>query len=139
MRLILMAVSLALLASSPASASCLEKLAGLKDLHDATCEPLADRLLVSLEGATRAEVSKSMKVIGSQTIGPIVNISSFDENYPGGVDLTFEGDRVVRIFGSVYSNDNVKTMWFIWNPEYHGRNPNPCSDLPGSHYARCGK
>jgi len=139
MRFILMAVSFALLASSPASASCLELLSGLKDLHDATCEPITDRLLVSLEGATRAEVAKAMKVIGRQTIGPMVHLFSSADTYPGGVDLTFEGDRVVLIFAGVDDPENFKTMWFIWNPEYHGRNPNPCSDLPGSHYARCGK
>jgi hypothetical protein len=139
MRFILMAVSLALFASSPASAGCLEKLSGLKDLHDATCEPLTDRLLVGLEDATRADVSKAIKVIGRQTIGPNVHIYGSADTYSGGVDLTFEGDRVVLIFAGVDDPENFKTMWFKWNPAYHGPSPNPCSDLPGSRYARCGK
>jgi transposase-like protein len=46
---------------------------------------------------------------------------------------------VVRIFGIVDSGENGPTLSFVWNPSYHGPAPNPCSDLPGSRYARCDK
>jgi hypothetical protein len=139
MRFILMAVSLALLASSPASASCLEQFpSDMKERPDFTCVPLTDRLFVSLEGATMAEVAKAMKAIG-RPLGPIVHFVSFADNYPGGVNLTIEGDRVVLISATVDSPEDGKTMWFIWNPAYHGPTSMPCSDLPDSHYARCGK
>jgi hypothetical protein len=139
MRFILLAVSLALLASGQASAGCLEQFPpDMKERPDFTCVPLTDGLLVSLQGATKAEVTKAMKAIG-RPLGTIVHFVSFADSYPGGVHLTFEGDRVVLISAMLDSGDNRKSLWFIWNPAYHGPTNMPCSDLPGSHYARCSK
>jgi hypothetical protein len=135
MRFILMAVSL-LLFASPAHATCSEPWP--KDLPDFTCIPLTDKLLVILQGATKAEVTKAMRAIG-RPLGTIVHFVSRDDNYPGGVDLTFEGDRVVLISGRVDPPESEKRLWFIWNPAYHGPTSTPCSDLPSSHYGRCNK
>jgi hypothetical protein len=47
----------------------------------------------------------------------------------------FEGERVVAVTALVDGGDQL--MSFDWNPEYDGTERSPCSDLPGSHYAKC--
>jgi hypothetical protein len=129
-------MALSLLFASQAYATCSEPWP--KDMPDFTCVPFTDKLLVSLQGATKAQVTKAMKAIG-RPLGPIVHFVSRDDNYPGGVDLEFKDDHVVLISGRVDLPGSEKRMSFRWTPAYQGPASMPCSDLPGSHYARCSK
>jgi hypothetical protein len=113
----------------------------MKTRPDFTCVPLTDRLLVSLEGATKAQVIKAMKANGRPLGINEQNVLHFASTAPdsccgGDVNFEIENDKVVRIFGIM---DGERMTEFIWNPAYHGPSPNPCSDLPGSRYARCNK
>jgi hypothetical protein len=136
------AIASAFLCAGAARATCLEAWPpDMKTRPDFTCVPLTDRLLVSLEGATKAEVIKAMKANGRPLGINEQNVLHFVSTAPdsccgGDVNFEIENDKVVRIFGSM---DGARMTEFIWNPAYHGAAPNPCSDLPGSHYARCNK
>jgi hypothetical protein len=99
-----------------------------------TCVPLTDHLLVSLQGATTAEVTKAMKANG-RTMEIGLHFNSMADRYSGDVNLKFEGDRVVLVTALVDGGDQL--MSFSWNPEDDGAERSPCSDLPGSHYAKC--
>jgi hypothetical protein len=118
-----------------AHASCVEAWpADMKTRPDFTCVPITNALLVSLEGATKADVTKAMKAIGRPVeIG--LHFNSVADRYSGDVNLKFEGDRVVLVTALV--DGGGKLMSFTWNPEYNGTAHCPCSDLPGSHYATC--
>jgi hypothetical protein len=132
----MMAVAFALLASAPAAASCVEAWPPdmMKTRPGFTCVPLTDHLLASLQGATKAEVTKAMKANGRPVeIG--LHFNSVADRYSGDVNLKFEGDRVVAVTALVDGGDQL--MSFTWNPEYDGTERSPCSDLPGSHYAKC--
>jgi hypothetical protein len=104
--------------------------------------PLTDRLLVSLEGATKTDVAKAMKAIG-RPLGKgeedVLHFVSVADRYSGDMNFEIKDDRVVRIFGIVDSGENGPTLSFTWNPAYNGPLPSACSDLPGSHYAKCDK
>jgi hypothetical protein len=103
-----------------------------------TCVHLTERLLVSLQGATKAQVIKAMETEGSW----------FDENktlhYMSGagshssvVNFIFEGDKVVRIYADVNIDLNTKSlMEFSWG-NMDPNAPFVCSDLPGSYRLRC--
>jgi len=59
------AITSALLFAGTAHATCLEAWPpDMKERPAFTCVPLTDRLLVSLEGASKVEVIKAMKAIG---------------------------------------------------------------------------
>jgi hypothetical protein len=129
-------------AGANARAHCLETWPpDMNARPDFTCVSLTDGLLVSLEGATKADVTKAMKAIGRPFVGEeaVLHFVSVADRYSGDMNFAFEGDHVVRIFGIVDSGGSGKTMSFIWNPAYHGSLPSACSDLPGSHYPRCEK
>ena len=95
-----------------------------------TCVPLTERLLVSLEGATKAEVIRAMEANG----GPLGNeqdtlhFFSVVDSSGGWINFRFENDRVVIIFGQMDDGQ------FIWNQAKRFT----CSDLGGS-YGRCNK
>jgi hypothetical protein len=129
------------LCAEPASAdnwNCLEAWPpDMKTRPDFTCVPITERLLVSLEHATKAQVTKAMKADGrSVEVG--LHFVSNAENYSGDVNFTFEGDEVVLIDAMVDTKAGPP-MAFVWNPAYHGPLPSACSDLPGSRYDRCNK
>jgi hypothetical protein len=131
------------LADASVRASCLEAWPpDMKTRPDFTCVPLTDGLLVSLQGATKADVTKAMRAIG-RPLGKgeedVLHFNSVADRYSGYMNFDIKDDRVMRIFGIVDSGENGPTLSFIWNPAYHGPLPNACSDLPGSHYARCNK
>jgi hypothetical protein len=98
---------------------------------DFTCVVLTHQLLVSLQGATRAQVIKAMKANGRpwehDTVLHFLSVPN------GAVNFGFENDKVVRIFGSM--DDMPGGINFLWNPAQSIA----CSDLRGSHYARCNK
>jgi hypothetical protein len=111
----------------------------MKTRPDFTCVPLTDRLLVSLEGSTKTEVIKAMKANGRPVDNnKVLHFVSTADRYSGDMNFQFENDTVVLIFGVVDSEAGT-SMEFVWNPSYHGPAANPCSDLPGSRYARCNK
>jgi hypothetical protein len=120
---------------SLASATCAEAWpADMEMRPDFTCVPFTDGLLVSLEGATRSELIKTMKAIGRPLPGKEYTlhfVSVADQSNSGDMNFEIDGDRVVRIFGVTDSGE------FLWNSGYHGPGAIPCSDLPDSHYARC--
>jgi hypothetical protein len=120
---------------SLASATCAEAWpADMEMRPDFTCVPFTDGLLVSLEGATRSELIKTMKAIGRPLPGKEYTlhfVSVADQPNSGDMNFEIDGDRVVRIFGVTDSGE------FLWNSGYHGPGAIPCSDLPDSHYARC--
>jgi hypothetical protein len=120
-----------------AHANCLEAWPpDMKTRPDFTCVPLTDRLLVSLQGATKAEVIKAMKANGRPVDhDKVLHFVSTADRYSGDMNFEIEGDKVVRIFGVVDSAANTSSIKFIWNPAY----PDMCSDLPGSRYAECDK
>ncbi len=126
-----------------ARATCLEAWPpDMKTRPDFTCVSLTDRLLVSLEGATKAEVIKAMRANGrplGQDEKDVLHFVSVADRYSGDMNFEIKDDRVVRIFGIVDSGENGSILSFIWNPSYHGPAANPCSDLPGSRYARCNR
>ena len=123
------------LSASVASATCAETWpADMETRPDFTCVPFTDGLLVSLEGATKSELIKTMKAIGRplpRTAYTLHFVSVADQPNCGDMNFEIEGDRVVRIFGVTDSGE------FLWNSGYHGPGAIPCSDLPDSHYARC--
>jgi hypothetical protein len=137
------AITSALLFAGTAHATCLETWPpDMKERPAFTCVPLTDRLLVGLEGASKVEVIKAMKALGRPFGGEesVLQFVSVADRYSGYMNFEIKDDRVVRIFGIVDSGDSDSTlMRFIWNPSYHGPGANPCSDLPGSRYARCDK
>jgi hypothetical protein len=120
---------------SLASATCAEAWpADMEMRPDFTCVPFTDGLLVSLEGATRSELIKTMEAIGRPLPGKEYTlhfVSVADQPNSGDMNFEIDGDRVVRIFGVTDSGE------FLWNSGYHGPGAIPCSDLPDSHYARC--
>jgi hypothetical protein len=138
-----------LMTSGAAQATCLEMWPpDMKTRPDITCVSLTDRLLVSLEGATKAEVIKAMKANG-RPLSPgkdyLANHPAYNrlhflsaaDIYSGIVNFSFEGDKVVHIYGTV-DFDITSSMEFSWgntSPDV----PFACSDLPGSRYARCNK
>jgi hypothetical protein len=130
-----------ILCAEPASAdnwNCLEAWPpDMMTRPDFTCVPITERLLVSLEHATKAQVVKAMKADGrSVEIG--LHFVSNAEDYSGDVNFQFEGDAVVLIDAMVDTKEG-QPMEFVWNPAYRGPLPSTCSDLPGSRYARCNK
>ena len=88
---------------SLASATCAEAWpADMEMRPDFTCVPFTDGLLVSLEGATRSELIKTMKAIGRPLPGKEYTlhfVSVADQPNSGDMNFEIDGDRVVRIFG----------------------------------------
>jgi hypothetical protein len=127
------AVFLAL--ASPAYATCSEAWPpDMKTRPDYTCVPLTDRLLVSLQGATKEQVTKAMKANGRLVDDTVLHFVSVADHFSGDMNFKIEGDRVILIFGMV-DGEKGKNMSFTWNPAYQGGYA--CSDLPGSHYKGC--
>jgi hypothetical protein len=60
------------------------------------------------------------------------------EGCSGAVNFTFEDGRVETI-GAMLDPKAGQPMEFAWSPNHGGAPANPCSDLPGSRYARCNK
>jgi hypothetical protein len=138
--LMLAATALAMLGASASSghASCMEAWSPvMKERPDVTCMPFTDRLLVSLQGATRAQVIKTMKNNGRLVDhDKVLHFMSAADSNSGDANFRFEGDTVTIIFAAIDSKSGGHPMEFIWNPNYSGPEV-PCSDLPGSRYARC--
>jgi hypothetical protein len=123
---------------SGARASCLEAWPpDMKVGPEFTCVPITERLLVSLEHATKAQVIRAMKADG-RPIEIDLHFASNAEGYSGDVNFEFENETVVLIFAMV-DTESGPPLEFTWNSNYTGDLPNPCSDLPESRYARCNK
>jgi hypothetical protein len=89
-----------------------------RDRGDITCTPLTDATLVSLEGASRAEVIEVMKATG-RPLGPgeedVLHFVGASDDHSGDVNFAFKNDAVVRIFGFLDTGDK-----FVWNPSATG-------------------
>jgi hypothetical protein len=97
MRFILMVLCLMALATQ-ARANCREARGpAMQTGPDVTCVPLTERLLVGLEGATKAEVTKAMKAIGRPVEIGLHFMSVADSN-SGDLRVMFDGDRDYRQF-----------------------------------------
>ena len=104
-----------------------------KEPPDFTCVSITEQLLMSLHGATKAQVIKAMKANGKPSSNPKYDTLHFLSITNGDVNFQFENDKAVIIFGVV--DDAPSGVNFIWNPAQSLA----CSDLPGSRYARCNK
>jgi hypothetical protein len=133
-----LSVAVAVLSTGPVwAASCQDR--GWPPGKGFTCVPLTNSLLVSLEGASRADVTKAMQDSGRPIEGEDgLHFNSVADRDSGDVNLRFYGDRVELVTASV-DRDSGPDVEFIWNPHPDGMPPYACSDLPGSHYARCNK
>jgi hypothetical protein len=99
---------------------------------DFTCVTITEQLLLSLHNATKEQVIKTMKANGRPT-SKEYDVLHFLSVTNGDVNFQFENDKAVIIFGVV--DDAPSGVNFIWNQAQSFA----CSDLPGSHYARCNK
>jgi hypothetical protein len=100
---------------------------------DFTCVRLTEPFLMSLHGATKAQVIKAMKANGKPSSDPKYDTLHFLSITNGAVNFQFENDKAVIIFGVV--DDGPGGVNFIWNQAQSFA----CSDLPGSRYPRCNK
>jgi hypothetical protein len=128
-----------LMTSGAAHAFCTEEWS--VSMGALTCVPLTERLLVSLEGTTKAQVIEAMETEGSWfDENKTLHYMSGAGNHSSMVNFIFEGDKVVRIYADVDIDLNPpnRPMNFNWGNTDPGA-PFACSDLPGSHHARCNK
>jgi hypothetical protein len=126
---------------SAARADECEDVWGEDDRPYITCASLTERLLVSLEGATRKRVVSAMNgKTGAERPEDreiVLHYASPADGFGGyGGDINFglTGDRVTRIFGFVTGPD-FENAEFIWNQDQHFQ----CSDFPRSRYPACNK
>jgi hypothetical protein len=97
-----------------------------------SCTRLMPALLMSLEGASKAQVLESMGAPGSPDAGRVLRFESNyafrRRGYSGAVAFTFTRDeRVAVINAAVDAPHHRFGMKFVWNAEVPG-----CSDFPGS-------
>jgi hypothetical protein len=90
------AIASAFLFAGAARANCLEAWPpDMKTRPDFSCVPLTDRLLASLEGATKAEVIKGMRAIG-RPLGPnekdVLHFVSVADRYSGDINFEIKDD-----------------------------------------------
>jgi hypothetical protein len=95
---------------------------------DISCTRLTERLLLSLRGAGRAEVEKTMNAPGITRADGRLHYLSNATNYSGDVDITFKNGRVIIVHGLVQPTDTSKNLELIWN----GEDTFLCSDFPES-------
>jgi hypothetical protein len=103
-----------------------------RDRPDISCVPLTEPLLISLEGATRAEVVAAMKAPGLLADNGSLR---FESNYAfrtkgdvGSVAVKFGADgRVDAIDAAVEAPHHGQGIRFDWNAAVAG-----CSDFPDS-------
>jgi hypothetical protein len=95
---------------------------------DISCTKLTERLLLSLRGASRAEVEKTMNAPGITRGDGRLHYLSNATTYSGDVDVTFKNGRAIIVYGVVQPTDTSKNLEFIWN----GEDTSLCSDVPGS-------
>lgn len=95
---------------------------------DISCIRLTERLLLSLRGASRAEVEKTMNAPGVMRVEGTLHYLSMATTYDGFVNVTFKNGRAVVVQGLVNPTDTSKHLEFLWN----GENAFLCSDFPGS-------
>jgi hypothetical protein len=140
-------------ADTPGNAACWGDYTG----QDISCRALTDDFLLSLRGATLAEVAKAMggEGHGDAIPGPwwcgggtcstarhFVNYKKGAVGGTGALSFLFDQNgRVAVIFGSLdpsgdYDGDYGNPSDFIWNADLL---PAGCSDLPRSHLAACSK
>ena len=121
--LVPIAIALAFLRSG-ACASCLDTWPpDMKTRPDFTCVPITERLLVSLEHATKAQVIRAMKTDG-RPIETGLHFVSNAEGYSGDVNFEFQGEIVVPIDAA------VDTVRIPTKPARHSnRQPATDSDL----------
>ncbi len=103
-----------------------------RDRPDISCVPLTEPLLLSLEGATRAEVVAAMQAPGAPGDGGSLH---FESNYAfrtkgdvGSVDVKFGPDgRANAINAAIEAPHHGQGIHFAWNAAVAG-----CSDFPDS-------
>lgn len=96
---------------------------------DISCVRLTERLLLSLRGASRAEVEKTMNAPGVMRSEGTLHYLSMATTYDGFVNVTFKNGRAVIVEGLVsLPTDPNGHIDFLWN----GERAFLCSDFPGS-------
>jgi hypothetical protein len=95
---------------------------------DISCTRLTERMLLSLRGASRTEVEKSMNAPGIARADGRLHYLSNAPTYSGDVDVTFKNGRATIVHGLVQPTDTSKNLEFLWN----GEDTFLCSDFPGS-------
>jgi len=103
-----------------------------------SCHELGERFLMSMRGATQAEVRRAMGVDGRGGAGGSLSFMSLytTERRGGGGTVIFHFDergRIVTFDAFVeHANSVGREMEMIWSPTFY------CSDFPGSK-KRCGE
>jgi len=107
--------------------------------QDVSCRALRDNFLMSMRGASKADVVKAMNVAGRE----IEQGLHFASNYSrgecwgsGDVNFLFDDQWRVSVISAIIESPNSegKHVQFIWNSRLL---PAGCSDLPGSLLNHC--
>lgn len=112
---------------------------GDENRQDISCRSLTESFLLSMRGATKAEVVKAMKVGGREIDRGLHFVSNYSRGErwgSGDVNFLFDQDeRVSIIFATLDPpNSNGQHADFMWNNEVL---PSGCSDLPGTKMKHC--
>ncbi len=112
---------------------------GDENRQDISCRALTDEFLMSMRGATRAEVVKAMNVAGREIDRGLHFLSNYSRGErwgSGDVNFLFDQSGRVAIISALTSapNSEGKQADFIWNGELL---PAGCSDLPGTSMKHC--
>jgi hypothetical protein len=95
---------------------------------DISCTRLTERLLLSLRGASRAEVEKTMNAPGVMRVEGTLHYIGWATTYSGFLNVTFKNGRAIVVEGLVQPTNTSKDLNFLWNGEHAVL----CSDFPGS-------
>ena len=103
-----------------------------RERQDISCTALTERLLLSLRGASRADVLRAMnaqgRIIPNDGLHFASNYERGAKGFGGDVNFYFENDRIINIVAEVDGPPGgPANIEFIWNARVIG-----CSDFPGS-------
>jgi hypothetical protein len=107
--------------------------------QDISCRALTEKFLMSLRGATKAEITKAMGVSGlprkDGRLHFVSNYAKAERGRTGDVDFSFDhGGKVNIIFAIFDSDSDGLPPEFQWNAELL---PGGCSDLPSTTMKHC--
>jgi len=107
--------------------------------QDISCRALTEDFLMSVRGATRAEVTKAMNVNGREIKRGLHFLSLYSQSQrwgSGDVNFMFDGQGRVSVIDALLDppGDKGPRAEFIWNANLL---PDGCSDSPITHLKRC--
>jgi hypothetical protein len=112
---------------------------GDDDRQDISCRALTENFLLSMRGATRADVIRAMNVKGREISGGLRFLSNYSRGAKwgsGSVNFTFNNDGRVSVIMASIDPPNMagRSVDFLWNAD---RLPEGCSDFPATHMRHC--